>query len=82
MKSYMSRPEAAEEFGMSQREMFRHVDDIREQIGRRYGEYAVIGRGKTTRVSTVVLVDFLKHKNFIGTAFEQPFNEQEARRYL
>ncbi len=82
MKSYMSRPEAAEEFGFSQREMFRLVDGIRDQIGRRYGEYAVIGRGKTTRVSAVVLVDYLKHKNLIGTALERPFNEQEARRYL
>lgn len=82
MKSYLSKKEAAEEFSLCVREMYRIVSDIRDLMGKRYGEYAVIGHGKTERVAAVVLIDYLRYRTFIGTSLERPFREAETRRYL
>lgn len=82
MKSYLSRKEAAAVLNLSLREVSRIVDGVREQMGKRYGEYAIIGQGKTTRISSIVLIDFLRYRNFIGTNYERPFDITEAKQYL
>lgn len=79
---YAKKMDIAREFGMSYQTVFRRVEGIRKQIGKRYNEYAIVGR----LVSKEVFVDYEKYHESLEDRnlrkYVPPFDIYRARQYL
>lgn len=60
---YMSISDAAAFLGVSEETARKLIRGIKDEIGKRYNEFVLIGHGKTLRVSAAAFADYSKYEN-------------------
>ena len=82
MSLYATPAKLAEELGYDKSTVYKRIKGIKGEIGKRYGQYAVIG----SRVNKAVFLDYEKYqkalKDQTQRRFVPEFDIEEAKRYV
>ena len=81
-KMYRNKTDIAHIFGVSNPTVYRRVEGIKKEIGKRYNRYAIIDN----LISLAVYADYEKHHKMLENKnlrkIVPPFDMYEARMYL
>lgn len=79
---YANKAQIAKEFGLSYSAVQSYERGIQKEIGKRYNQYAIIGK----LISKAVFADYVKYRNMLSDKNLRKcvpeFNMHEATRYI